>query len=297
MKQQDFESKYNILWDALEQAFETSKIHDLADFPQNYRQICHHLAIAKHRRYSTYLIDRLNQLALKCHYHLYRHNPRFNHQWLKFIAFEFPHTLRENARYIWTSIALFLIPGLLMFLLCLLNGEMIYSIMPAEHIRELENMYDPAARVLGRARESETDLMMFGYYIKNNIGISFQTFAGGMLFGLGSVFFMFYNGLVIGATAGHITNLNYIDTFYPFVVGHGAFELIAIIFSGAAGLRIGFSLIAPGPCSRINALQISSRSAIKIIYGSTIMLLIAAFLEAFWSSNTDIPIIIKYSVG
>ncbi len=297
MKQQDFESEYKNLWEKLEQFIEQGKSEEVTNFPQDYRQVCHHLAIAKHRRYSPYLIDRLNQLVLKSHHRLYRNNPKFNFQILKFLIADFPGALRDNATYIWWSLALFLLPGLFMFVLCYFNSEMIYSIMPPDSVREYEHMYDPASKALGRERESDTDLMMFGFYIKNNIGISFQSFAGGILFGIGSAFFMFYNGLMIGATAGHISNIGYVHTFFPFVVGHGAFELTAIVFSGAAGLKIGFALIDPGPYSRIAALQNASREAVKIIYGTTLMLVMAAFLEAFWSSSTEVPVNIKYSVG
>lgn len=297
MKQQDFELKYNNLWTQLEDALEDKDTSTIDNFPFDYRCVCHHLAVAKHRRYSTYLIERLNQLVLKCHHLLYKHNPKFNHQLLGFLVSGFPQALRANNRFVLLATALFLLPGLLMFTLCYFNSDMIYSVMDAENVRSFENMYDPANDALGRERESDTDLMMFGYYIKHNIGISFQMFAGGMLFGLGAVFFLFYNGLLLGAAAGHIANIGLGDTFFPFVVGHGSFELIAIVLSGAAGLIIGFSLIDPGPYSRTVALKHASHEAIKIIYGSTLMLLIAAFLEAFWSSSSELPSVVKYSVG
>lgn len=297
MKQQDFESKHNKLWQKLENAIENKETNEIDHFPQNYRYACQHLALAKHRRYSPYLIDRLNQLVLICHHHLYKHNPKFNHQWLRFLVCDFPQTLRSNSSFVWLSTALFLLPGIVMFVMCYLNDEIIYSLMSAEHVRDFESMYNPASKTLGRERQSDTDLMMFGFYIKNNISISFQAFASGILFGIGSAFFIFYNGLLLGASAGHITHINYIDTFFPFVIGHGAFELTAIVFSGAAGFKLGFALIDPGPYSRLQSLQNASREAIKIIYGTTLMLVIAAFLEAFWSSSSELSPTIKYSVG
>jgi len=115
---------------------------------------------------------------------------------------------------------------------------MIYSVMGAESVRDFESMYDPENSAMGRERESDTDLLMFGYYIKHNISISFQMFAGGMLFGLGAVFFLFYNGLLLGAAAGHMANIGLGVTFFPFVIGHGAFELTAIVLSGAVVRRV-----------------------------------------------------------
>ncbi len=297
MKQQSFESQHAALWRELETALDSTSKSAIADFSRHYRQVCHHLAVAKHRRYSAHLVDRLNRLVLVCHHRLYRHDQRFNQRWLRYLAYEFPTTLRNNSGFIWAAILLFSLPLLASALACYVNEEVVYSMMSAESVRNFENMYDPAVRTLGRERQSDTDLMMFGFYIKNNIGISFQIFASGILYGIGSVFFLVYNGLVIGAAAGHMAQVGFTETFFPFVIGHGAFELTAIAFSGAAGLKLGYALIDPGPYSRAYALRLAASDAIKIIYGSTLMLVIAAFLEAFWSSSTSLLPMIKYVVG
>jgi uncharacterized membrane protein SpoIIM required for sporulation len=138
---------------------------------------------------------------------------------------------------------------------------------------------------------------MFGYYIMHNIGIAFQTFASGLLFGVGSVFFLFFNGLMIGAIAGHLTQIGFGQTFWPFVIGHGAFELSAIALSGAAGLKLGWALIAPGRLTRGEALLQAARVSVQLIYGVIGFLLIAAFVEAYWSSMTWPAAWVKYSVG
>jgi len=138
---------------------------------------------------------------------------------------------------------------------------------------------------------------MFGFYIYNNIGIAFKCFATGLFAGIGSLFMLAYNGLVLGGVSGHLTSLGYTETFYPFVVGHGSFELTAIVFSGAAGLKLGFALLSPGAYSRVKALQFAAADAINIMYGVFIMLLIAAFIEAFWSSSSIMPNPVKYAVG
>eukprot|EP00903_Cladosiphon_okamuranus_P004532 g4530.t1 len=168
--------------------------------------------------------------------------------------------------------------------------SVVYSMMPAGQVRDYESMYDPANRALGRERNAGDDLTMFGFYISNNIGIGFQTFASGILFGIGAIFFLVYNGLAIGATAGYLTQAGYLDTFYPFVVGHSSFELLAIAFCGAAGLKLGFALLSPGSWRRSDALKRAAKDAVQIVYGAALMLLIAAFIEAFWSSSAAIPI-------
>jgi len=160
-------------------------------------------------------------------------------------------------------------------------------------------MYDPDSGHLGRSveRAASEDWAMFGYYIMHNIGIAFQTFASGLLFGLGSAFFLIFNGLMIGAVAGHLTYLGYGQTFWSFVIGHGAFELSAIALAGAAGLQLGWAMIAPGRQTRVEALRLAARKSVLMICGVMLFLLIAAFIEAYWSSKTAPAPMTKYLVG
>ncbi|MBL4794300.1 MAG: stage II sporulation protein M [Pseudomonadales bacterium] len=302
MKQQDFENRYKQQWQQFENllAFiheKKASEEDLAEFTPLYRRMCQFSSLSKERKYSPHLVDYLNDLVLQGHQKLYTKKSSLTLNIIRFVVADFPITMRENQVYFWLAAALLYLPMLVMGLLVYFNAELIFSVMPADQVSSVESMYDPATRVLGREREADTDILMFGFYIKNNIGIGFRTFASGILFGLGSLFFLIYNGVSIGATAGHLTHLGYTETFYPFVVGHSSFELTAIAISGAAGLLLGWALIAPGQLTRLDSLRQAAKIAIKLVYGVILMLIIAAFLEAFWSSNTSIPITVKYSVG
>ncbi len=309
MSQKRFEERHEQDWQQLEAIYRQAHkkrpkaadgdeaMADIAALPQLYRKASHQLAIAKHRRYSPYLIERLNQLVMQGHHRLYQNNQVHRGQFMRFVAQGFPTALRRNATYVWVACALFLLPGLLMGLGCYAHEDLIYSVMAPDQVNSFDQMYNPEAGKLGRERESDTDWAMFGFYIKNNIGIAFRTFASGIVFGLGSIFFLVFNGLHIGAVTGHIAQIGYYDTFFPFVVGHGAFELTAIVFSGAAGLKLGFALIAPGRYRRSVAVRHAASDAIQIMYGVALMLLIAAFLEAFWSSSSTLPIAVKYATG
>ncbi|WP_308365043.1 MULTISPECIES: stage II sporulation protein M [unclassified Microbulbifer] len=296
MKQNDFENKYGESWQQLEQWLKRGGDAGL-DLPAAYRSLCQQLAVAVERQYTNRLIDRLNQLVMAAHHRVYQQQTLRKNTWLWYLSAGFPRAIREQARYVWLATALFVLPALVLGLGSYWNDALIYAVMTPEQVMQFESMYDPANRVLGRERGSDSDLMMFGFYIKNNIGIAFRTFAGGILFGLGSIFFLVFNGVYLGAVFGHISRVGFVSTFYPFVIGHGAFELTAIVFAGAAGLRLGQSLIDPGRHRRLVALRLASVEAMKIMYGTFAMLVIAAFLEAFWSSSTQLGIGIKLGVG
>jgi uncharacterized membrane protein SpoIIM required for sporulation len=170
-------------------------------------------------------------------------------------------------------------------------------VVDAQQAAEYEEMYSTDAQSIGRLRTAQNDWAMFGYYIRHNVGLAFQCFAGGLMGGIGSLFFLSFNGASIGALAGYLTERGLGPTFYSFVVTHGAFELTAIVLSGAAGLRIGHALIAPGPMSRRQALVLAAKESIVVIYGTALLLFIAAAVEAFWSSAAWIPLPLKYSIA
>jgi len=104
-------------------------------------------------------------------------------------------------------------------------------------------------------------------------------------------------GLMIGAIAGHLTELGYIETFWGFVAGHSAFELTGAVLSGAGGLKLGLALIAPGNRSRAAALKENAGVAVRLVYGAAMLTFLAAFIEAFWSPGRDVPFEIKVGVG
>lgn len=310
MKQQLFERQHRAEWQYFSEQLkhlespnkktqaDSKQAIDSHDFVDHYRTICHHLALAQERQYSPYLIDQLNHLALRGHEQLYQRKTRVLHNVVVFLAYGFPLAIRKDIRLVLLSSLLFFGPLLIMGIYTYLDSNLIYTVYPRGNVQEFAQMYHPDSKVLSdHLRDSGDNLIMFGYYIRNNIGIGFQTFASGILLGFGAIFNLVFNGIAIGSVAGYLTQLGYNETFYPFVIGHGAFELTGIAIAGAAGLKLGYSLLNPRSLSRKQSLINAAREAMPLVYGVFIMLLIAAFIEAFWSSSAFIPAQVKLVVG
>ncbi len=312
MKQQNFEKLYRGQWQRLEHiliVLEGARMkvarskkdvlfeRSIPEFSKIYRQLCHCLSIAKQRQYSSYLIEFLNDLAIRGHQQLYKRKTNLLVTIIRFVVADFSKIIRQEWRYVFIAAVIFCMPALILGGYTYHYPELIYSVFSPEQAGMYESMYNPDVEHIGSERQSDDDIVMFGFYIRNNIGISFRTFASGVLVGIGSIFFLAYNGIIMGVVAGHLTDLGYSDTFYSFVIGHGAFELTAIVFSGAAGLKLGYSILAPGNMSRVHALRKAGIESMHIMYGVMLMLLIAAFIEAFWSSSQVISFAAKYGVG
>jgi uncharacterized membrane protein SpoIIM required for sporulation len=270
--------------------------HERVRLAALYRRACEHLALSRARAYPAYIVDRLERVTADAHQLIY-HRREFRLTQLRDLAIvEFPRAVRAHWRYVAVSAAAFLLPTIIVGLLVYTRPEFILSVLTQENASRFEEMYSPDAPAIGR-RTASTDWLMFGHYIRNNIGVSFQCFAGGLFAGLGSLFFLAYNGAFGGAIAGYLTERGLSSTFYSFVATHSSFELTAIVLSGAAGLRIGHALLAPGRQTRRQALVLATSETTVLLYGLTVMLIIAAAIEAFWSSAQWLPLPVKYSVA
>ena len=265
------------------------------DLPAAYRRLCQQLGLARRRGYSPQLVARLQDLMQRGHAVMYRPAlPRWRRAFEFFLA-DMPRLVRAESGVMWASLALFAIPLVASFIAVQLKPELIHTLMSSQRIADMEAMYDTASSKLGR--DAGSDLMMFGYYIFNNISIGLRTFASGLLAGLGPALALAVNGFMIGGVAAHLQSTGHGDPFWRFVVGHSAFELTAIVIAGGAGLRLGLDVLAPGRRRRVDALIDGGRRGARLCLGVFAMLLVAAFIEAFWSSIGWIPAMVKYSVG
>ncbi|MEL6346305.1 MAG: stage II sporulation protein M [Myxococcota bacterium] len=266
------------------------------DFPERYRRICQHLAIARHRAYGPEVVDRLNDLAVRGHQQLYGRQPTA--PWfIEGVRRTFPAAVRAEWRLFLLSALLFYGSFFATAIAIQIEPALVYSFLDPQMVAEMEAMYDPESDRFLQERAADSDVFMFGFYVYNNTSIGFQTFASGLLAGLGTVFILLSNGLTIGAVFGHLIQIGYGDTLLPFVIGHGSFELTAIVLAGVAGLRMGAAVIAPGRRSRGAALTHAAQKVLPIVIGFGVFFLIAAFLEAFWSSRHTLPDMVRFSVG
>jgi uncharacterized membrane protein SpoIIM required for sporulation len=303
-----FEQLYQAEWDELDAALQA--LHRRRRKPKAgetlpsgeriaelYRRACEHLALARARAYPPHIVERLDQLTADAHQAIYQRREFGLGRLRRLFTIDFPRAVRAHALYVWIALAVFGLPTVILGVLVYQQPELILSVVDSETASSFEEMYSESAASIGRMRTADNDWAMFGFYIRNNIGIAFQCFASGLFAGVGSLFFLAFNGAYGGAIGGYLTERGLSATFYSFIATHSAFELTAIVLAGAAGLRIGHSMLAPGRRTRTQALVASARESIVIVYGVSAMLLIAAAIEAFWSSSTWVPNAVKYAVA
>ncbi|BCT92145.1 membrane protein [Lysobacter helvus] len=308
MRQAQFIARHAAEWDALEAWLDKRAGHpgraradatwqglSDADMPARYRRVCQHLGLARRRGYSPAVVDRLQVLMERGHTALYRPPPLPWRRALRFFLADFPRLVRADPVCLWLSTALFVVPAVAMYIAVTWHPELVHTLLSPMEVAQFERMYDPGNVDVGRT--SGTDVAMFGLYIFNNISIAFRTFAAGLLAGVGTAFVLLFNGVYGGAVAGHLHGVGFDGPLWRFVVGHSAFELTGVVIAGAAGLRLGVDLLAPGQRRRVDALIEAGRRGALLSVGVLGMLLVAAFVEAFWSSIGTRDPIITFTVG
>jgi uncharacterized membrane protein SpoIIM required for sporulation len=300
MGQSDFVERHASTWERFERRLDACELDgatetDLDDLPELYRTVCRHLALARRRNYSSEVVRRLNPLVRRGHALLYGAETDRWEEVARYLAGGLAHEVRRDWPLLLLATLLFVGPAIAVVVWLQIEPEWAHHVLGSEQAVKLQAMYE-SVDAMQAERQADSDVYMFGFYIYNNIGIALRTFGSGLIAGIGAMAALVYNGVHLGAAGGFLQHVGLGSNFWPFVVGHGAFELTAIVLAGQAGLKIGFAPIWPGRRSRLDALRRAGRVGVRIVGGAFVMLVIAAFIEAFWSSA---PLLrsVKYTVG
>ncbi len=267
------------------------------EMPRRFRELCLDLSLAEARMYGSRVTGRLNDLVIRGYELIYRTQRSGWHDVSAFLMAGFPRAVRREWRLFGLCNLVFWLPMLLMMISSGHDIRWTQAVLGADGMASMERMYsghdNPSAHL--RA-EYGSNFRMFCFYIYNNVSIDFRIFAGGMAATLGTLFFLLFNGLHMGAAAGYVNHACNPESFWSFVSGHSPFELLGMIMSGMAGMRLGLAILRPGRLPRVRALVVASKQAMPLIYGAAVLTTLAAVIEGFWSAQ-DIPAEAKYAFG
>jgi uncharacterized membrane protein SpoIIM required for sporulation len=132
--------------------------------------------------------------------------------------------------------------------------------------------------------------------MQNNIRVTILTFAFGAMLGLGTIYYLAFNGANIASVLALCYQSGFGNDLVTFMVGHGVIELSCIFIAGGAGLLIGSAMLMPGDLTRADALKTRGMEAVRLMIGVAILLVVAGTIEGFISPAPIDPRI-KISVG
>jgi uncharacterized membrane protein SpoIIM required for sporulation len=264
---------------------------ELVEFGQLYRHATSDLAIAQRDFPAHDVTLYLNQLVGRAHPVVYRGEPLVWRRLKNFYRYGLPQLYRATLPFMVAAALLLFVPWLLAGAVIYFNPTAAHYILPPYLIADIESG-TRWWKDLNNANEIGASLIM-----RNNLSVSFLAYAGGMLFGLLTVYVLLMNGITFGAVFGLLHHYNHHMPLYEFVAGHSFLELSEIVLAGGCGLLLGYALLRPGLLSRRDALGIAAQKSIRLLLGTAPLLIVAGAIEGMISPSDSIPAFAKLGIG
>ena len=236
----------------------------------------------------------LNELASRIHRLIYKNKKENKKRFITFWQYELPEIIFHSRKKLVYSFLIFSVAILIGAYSSAHDKNFARLIMGDAYINMTEANIandDPMAVY----KDSKQVGMFLGITI-NNIRVSFVVFAMGIFASLGTAFFLFQNGIMLGAFQYFFYQKGLLMTSALTIWIHGTLEISAIIIAGAAGLVVGNSMLFPGSYSRMDSFRRGAKNGMKIVIGLVPVFITAGFLEGFVTRLTEMPDFAKWLI-
>jgi len=244
-----------------------------------YRQTAADLATVRTDPSAQNYALKLNDLLARAHNIIYSGAPSRPGRIFSFFLLEYPRIFRRNLALVGLSTGLFAFAAVVGVLLTVRDPAFELSILGHHMVETIERREMWTHSILSIKPLASSSIMT------NNLSVSFTTFAAGITAGIGTLYMIAFNGLLIGVIGAACAISGMSLGLWSFVAPHGVLELPAIFIAGAAGFRIAQGLLFPGVLPRRLALSQAGGEAIRLLIGVIPMLIIAGVIEGFLSPS------------
>ncbi len=252
-----------------------------------YRQVAADLAVLRADVSSVHFARYLNQLLARAHNTIYSGHKTSHSAALLFYRDTYPQVFRRNFNYCVFGLVLFLGGAVMGSILTLQDPDFGLKIMGPQMVQTIERHEMWTHSVVAIKPLASSAIMT------NNLSVAFTTFAAGITAGLGTMYMIIFNGVLMGVIGAACARAGMSLQLWSFVAPHGVLELPAIFISTGAGLRMAAGLLFPGVLPRRESLARAGREAVQLLLGCVPILLIAGVIEAF-VSPTEISVPMKF---
>ncbi|MEH7526445.1 stage II sporulation protein M [Bacillus sp. JJ1503] len=248
---------------------------DIHYFYKLYQKAAHNLSYSQTYFPNEDVTQYLNALVSKSHNLLYKNQITSMKQIRYFFRTKFIGLLIEQWKFIIAAMLLFTFGAVGSFFSVVDDPMHIYSILPAD----IAQGVDPDK--LSSSDGAVDSSFMSASIMTNNIQVAILAFAGGVTFGILTIYLLIYNGIIVGALAALFWNHGMSYDFWAYIVPHGMIELTAIFIAGGAGLLMGYKLFVPGNLSRGFQLKQQANRSVQLLLGTIPLFVIAGIIEGF----------------
>ena len=252
-----------------------------------YRQTATDLSAVRGDPSSVQQSRYLNQLLGRAHNAIYSGQKKTVGGIWQFYRKDYPRIFRQFLPYTAVATAIFMVGALAGTFFVLSDPDYMREFLPPQLVASIERHEMWTHSIVSVKPQASSAIMT------NNLSVSFMAFAAGITAGIGTLYLLFFNGMMIGVIGTACVTYGMSVPLWSFVSPHGVLELPTIFIAGGAGLRLARALLFPGLLSRRDSLAVGGTEAVRLLVGVIPMLIVAGTIEAFFSPSST-PASLKF---
>lgn len=257
------------------------------EMAQQFTELVNDLGYAKTFYPHSKVTQYLNGLASKIYLGIYRNKREESSRFVRFWKTELPLTARKYHRELLYSFLIFTALAIMAAFSAAHDETFVRGVLGDGYVEMTEDNIakgDPFG-----VYKDDNKLAMFLRIALNNIRVSLLVFVAGIFLSLGTAWFLFKNGIMLGAFQYMFfaKGLGWPSVLVIWI--HGTLEISAIIIAGGAGFILGNSLLFPGTHKRIDSLKKGAKDGVKLMIGLVPVFIAAAFLEGYVTRYSAMP--------
>jgi uncharacterized membrane protein SpoIIM required for sporulation len=261
---------------------------DPDEMAAQFTELVNDLGYAKTFYPQSKVTQYLNGLASRIYLGIYRNKKEESSRIVRFWKTELPLVVRRYHREILYSFIIFILFALMAAFSAAHDETFVRGVMSDQYIDMTEDNIargDPFG-----VYKQDGQLNMFVWIAVHNIKVAFIIYISGILLSIGTIWFLFQNGVMLGAFQYYFFSRGLGWKSILVIWIHGTLEISSFIIAGAAGLILGNSILFPGTHKRAWSLRRGAKDGLKLMVGLVPIFVAAAFLEGFVTRYASMPI-------
>jgi uncharacterized membrane protein SpoIIM required for sporulation len=263
---------------------------EISETVRLYLRVSTHLTQARSRYADPRLERYLNDLVARARQSIYSARPGTVRGFVTFFGARYRSEIRRTAPYIVVAVAITVVLTLASWAWIASSTEARLGLIPPASQQAIRQFSGNRSPDLGPS-EAVATMILF-----HNVEVAFLAFALGVTLGIGTLYVLTTNALILGVLAGAFGSAGHGEQFWALILPHGILELTAICIAAGAGLRIGWSIVDPGDRPRTRALSEEAAGAVVVALGVIPAFVLAAIIEGF-VTGTSVPHAIQLTLG
>ncbi|HEV2215508.1 MAG TPA: stage II sporulation protein M [Terracidiphilus sp.] len=263
---------------------------ELQEMALLYRQVAADISVLRQDPTARTYAEHVNQLLARAHNIMYSRRKTSLATLFRFLRDDYPAIFQRQFAFVFAAFALSLAWAALGASVTLSHPAFMRHYVGPAMVTTMERHKMWTDSVVG------VEPMASSFIMTNNLTVCFLTFAGGIIFGLGTLWLLYFNGMMLGVIGAACHYYHMSILLWSFVAPHGSLELPSIFIAGGAGLRLGYGMLFPGNLRWKDSVALGGMEATRLVSGIIPLLVIAGTLEGFFSPS-HAPIPLKFTVG